>query len=942
MNLDRRAKTSAFRLLPGSERSVSSSADPREWSDERPGLRPQFRIETALSGHLRNKAREGSRSPIPGGAFGGANQRALPRTERVDCLGPAILGQGATARAERRALPFGFWTALAAATLAIQLTFVPVLTAKESPPLPPKDVQHVLSTYCYDCHGDGMEKGKVSFDQFTTREEMLGRRDLWMAAVKNLRAGIMPPEKKPRPSQAEQKALEDWVKAQVFQIDPRNLDPGRVTLRRLNRVEYRNTIRDLTGFDFNVEEELPPDDTGYGFDTIGDVLSMSPLLLEKYMRAAEKIAIEAVPRSFSVAPEEKISGEDFRSPSGSKTGQKLRFSETNEVAHTFQAKTGGSYKLALDLEVRGPFEFDPGKCDVAFRADDQELWHQEFGWQNGKKFHYEFDWKWEAGDHVLTLQVHAQSAQAKPSALEIRVREVRISGPLGAMASTRPKNFDRFFWKDPPKEPEALKAYAREVLARFARKAYRRPVEPTTVDRLLAIAEATYTRPGKTLGDGIAQALIPLLASPRFLFRVEAIDPTTRRQKFPLIDDHSLASRLSYFLWSTMPDEELLTLADHHELRKELGAQVKRMADDPRSQALVENFVGQWLQVRDLEGININEQIVLARDRGEDRDRERRIRRFRELNAIPTEQRSPEQAQELQKLIEERKRRAEAAKAVELDNELRRAMREETQMGFAYLIRENRSVLELVDSDYTFLNERLAHHYGITNVTGKEMRRVTLPPESPRGGVLTDGAVLVVTSNPTRTSPVKRGLFILDNVLGMPPPPPPANIPPLEASEKDVSDHQPTLRETLEIHRGKPLCNSCHNRMDPLGLALENFNALGMWREQERGAPIDAGGKLITGETFTDIRQIKQALVTQHRRDFYRCLTEKLMTFAIGRGPEYYDLETVDRIVDRLDEDGGHFSTLLLGVIDSVPFQRTRPPSTTMAQDSHPAKSVIK
>jgi hypothetical protein len=257
-------------------------------------------------------------------------------------------------------------------------------------------------------------------------------------------------------------------------------------------------------------------------------------------------------------------------------------------------------------------------------------------------------------------------------------------------------------------------------------------------------------------------------------------------------------------------------------------------------------------------------------------------------------------------------------------------------------MRENRSVLEFVKSDYTFLNERLARHYGITNVVGNEMRRVTLTPDSPRGGVLTDGSILIVTSNPTRTSPVKRGQFILDNILGMPSPPPPPNVPLLEDSEKEFKDHRPTLRETLELHRGKPLCSSCHNRMDPLGLALENFNALGMWRDQERGVPIDAGGKLITGETFNDIREVKEALVTRHRRDFYRCLTEKLMTYALGRGMEYYDVGTIDEIVDRLDQDGGHFSTLLMGVIDSAPFQRTRTAAQMVSNDSRSSKSVIK
>ena len=819
------------------------------------------------------------------------------------------------------------------------------LSAKEAPvqALYPKPVRQVLTTYCFDCHGDGMEKGKVAFDQFDSPEAMLARRDLWLMALKNLRAGIMPPEKKPRPGPAEQRALEDWIKRTVFQIDPRNPDPGRVTIRRLNRIEYRNTIRDLMGYDFKVEEELPPDDTGYGFDTIGDVLTLSPLLLEKYMRAAERITAAAVPRDGSAPAEQTIAGADFRGSGTNASSDRLSFYQAASVSHKYHANQSGSYQVGFDLQVLGQFEFDPGKCAVVFKVDDKVLGTRDFAWQNGKKFNLEFEQKLEGGDHELVMELQPQTPLAqKENSLDLRLQQVRVRGPLEERFRARPKDFDRFFWKDPPTDPAERRTYAREVLARFGKKAYRRPVEEKTIDRLVAMAEEIYSQPKKGFADGIAQAMIPLLASPKFLFRIEPVEPETSRQKFPLIDEYALASRLSYFLWSTMPDEELMGLADRHELRKNLEAQVRRMLEDHRSQALVENFVGQWLQVRDLEGININEQEVLARDRGEDKERERRIQRFRELNAIPEDKRTPEQAQELKQMIEQRRRRQQNKDNVELSGELRHALRDETQMDFDYIMRQDRSVLELVSCDYTFLNERLARHYGITNVVGHQMRRVTLPPDSPRGGVLTDGSVLIVTSNPTRTSPVKRGLFILDNILGMPPPPPPANVPPLEASEKEFSDHQPTLRETLEMHRNKPLCSSCHNRMDPLGLALENFNALGMWRDSERGAPIDAAGKLISGETFQDIRQVKEAIVQRHRLDFYRCLTEKLMTFAIGRGPEYYDTESLDRIVARLDQENGRFSALLLGLIESAPFQRTRNPAQNFASDSHSTKTMLK
>lgn len=349
------------------------------------------------------------------------------------------------------------------------------------------------------------------------------------------------------------------------------------------------------------------------------------------------------------------------------------------------------------------------------------------------------------------------------------------------------------------------------------------------------------------------------------------------------------------------------------------------MLADQRAEAFIQNFVGQWLQVRDVEGIDINAFVVLARDSGEESDFQKRRQRFQELNAIPDEEKTPEQKAEQKQMFERRRQQNNRTK-VELDRDLRRALREETEMSFGYVMRENRSVLELLDANYTFLNEKLAKHYALTNldVTGPEMRRVMLREGSPRGGVITHGSALIVTSNPTRTSPVKRGLFILDNILGVPPPPPPPDIPALEEAEKDLKGHQPTLKEVLALHRKDALCSSCHNRMDPLGLALENFNALGMWRETERKQPIEAAGKLITGETFQDIREVKRLLTTTHRLDYYRCLTEKMLTYALGRGVEYYDVETVDRIVASLDKEQGSFSALLLGIIESAPFQKRR------------------
>jgi len=819
-----------------------------------------------------------------------------------------------------------------------------------------QQVQPILKEYCYDCHGDGAKKGNVAFDELKP-DDVVKDHELWLKVLKNVRAGLMPPEKKSKPSVEERAKLEEWIKHGAFALDEKNPDPGRVTVRRLNRIEYRNTIRDLTGHDYRVEEELPPDDTGYGFDNIGDVLSMSSLLMEKYMQAAEVIVASAVPRVTRVVAETAIPGTEFRKTEGKGTAERMSFYDETKVSHTFRAEQAGTYKIAVEVEVLGQFDFDPGKCNVVFKADDRELWHKEFGWQAGKKFKFEFGEEWAAGEHRLTLELKPLTpVEEKKNSLDLRVTAVRVQGPTEEKHWVRPKSFHLFFTKDPPQSAKERREYAREVLSSFAKRAYRRSVDERTIDRLVSIAESTYTQPGKRFEDGIAQAIVPVLASPRFLFRVEDVESMVGRvaprapgattsegngargatrptlQTASFIDEYALASRLSYFLWSTMPDDELFRLAERHELRKNLNAQVKRMLADKRSEALVQNFVGQWLQTRDVEGIDINSRVVLSRDSGQEGEFQRRRQRIQELNAIPDELKTPEQKAEREAMFNQRRGRNRQPQ-IELDRDLRRAMREETEMSFAYLMRENRSLLELIDADYTFLNEKLAKHYALTNldVTGPEMRRVLLPAGSSRGGVITHGAALVVTSNPTRTSPVKRGLFILDNILGLPTPPPPPDIPNLEDSEKEADGRKPTLRETLAIHREKPLCASCHNRMDPLGLALENFNAMGMWRDKERNQSIDPAGKLITGEPFNDIRDVKRVLATNHRRTFYQCLTEKMLTYALGRGVEYYDVETVDRIVDQLDKDNGRFSALLTGIVESVPFQKRRNISSTTA-----------
>ena len=377
-----------------------------------------------------------------------------------------------------------------------------------------------------------------------------------------------------------------------------------------------------------------------------------------------------------------------------------------------------------------------------------------------------------------------------------------------------------------------------------------------------------------------------------------------------------------------MPDEELFGLAERGELRKNLPAQVKRLLADPRSAALVQNFTGQWLQGRDVEGVSIDARLVLARDKGEEKALQKELEEFRaRIAARDALAKAPGGASAVPapaSVPGAKRPRLFQKPAVDLDGPLRKAMRLEPEMVFAGIVREDRSLSELLDCDYTYLNEKLAKHYGVPGVSGSEMRRVTLPIDSPRGGLLTMGSILVVTSNPTRTSPVKRGQFILDNILGMPTPPPPADVPALEDSDKTFKDHEPTARESLALHRDNAVCRSCHARMDPLGLSLESFNAMGMFRDSERGQKIDAAGELLTGESFQNVRELKKILKQGHAPDFYRCLTEKLLTYALGRGTTDEDVEAIDQIVARMEKNDGRFSALLSGVIESSPFQERR------------------
>jgi hypothetical protein len=600
---------------------------------------------------------------------------------------------------------------------------------------------------------------------------------------------------------------------------------------------------------------------------------------------------------------------------------RLSFAETANASQKIRINQAGTYKITFDVDVRGDFVFNAGRARVVLKVDGQDVLAQEFAYYNEKTLTFDSTQKWQPGEHTFAVEITPTAPgteKVKPT--ELILNKVMAEGPLEKSLWVETKNYSRFFPKPIPKGRAERREYARGILGDFAALAYRRPVTDDTADRLALLAEYTYTQKGKSFEQGVQHAMAAVLASPRFLFRLE--EPVDSAGRYALVDEFSLASRLSYFLWSTMPDRQLTGLAARGELRSHLQAQVTRMLADPKAKALPVNFTGQWLEARDIDGISSNAREIIIRDLGEEDSLKQLRKAFQTGDFAAAKQLA-------QKVDDAVKSRGDW----ELDGDLRSAIRRETSMYFEHVMQGDRPVTELITSDYAFVNDKLAQLYGIPGVEGPELRLVKLPAGSPRGGVLTQASTLIVTSNPDRTSPVKRGLFVLANFLGTPPPPPPANVPALEASEKHVDGHDPTLRESLAMHRENPACSSCHNRMDPIGLAFENFNALGQWRDTERRQPIVAPGKLITGEQFGSVNELKQILATGHRRDFYRTLTDKLMTYALGRGTEYYDVETIDGIVRAMEKDDGRFSTLLMGVIESTPFQKMRTEATVTASN---------
>jgi mono/diheme cytochrome c family protein len=587
------------------------------------------------------------------------------------------------------------------------------------------EIRPFLANFCSQCHGGDEPEADLKLDDFKTPPAVLDQRETWESILEYVRLHEMPPEGEPQPDEEQRTKFVDWVEAQLAQFDwSKHRHPGRVTMRRLNRTEYNNTIRDLVGVDFRPADDFPADDVGHGFDNIGDVLTLSPILLEKYLAAAEQVV---------------------------------------------------------------------------------------------------------------------QRAMAEPAPRRrILIRQ--------------------------PSDDRSRDQCAREVLSHFATRAFRRPATPQEVDRLIGLVQLAEQQ-GADYPRSLEVALQAILASPHFLFRIELDDhPDDPAMERPL-NDYELATRLSYFLWSSMPDDELFGLAEKGQLTDDsaLAAQVRRMLRDPKSIALVDSFAAQWLQLRNLDQLT------------------------------PDPDRFPA-----------------------FDPPLREAMISETKQFFLTVMRDDRSILDFIDSDYTFLNQQLARHYGVPGIVGDQMRQVSLN-DGRRGGLLTHASILTLTSNPTRTSPVKRGKWILDNILGAPPPPPPPGV--QELKEGEEAELLGSLRERMEQHRADPSCAVCHRTMDALGFGFENFDAIGAWRDRDGAFEIDASGQLPGNQQFRGPQQLRSILRSQRKDQFVRCLSEKMLTYALGRGLQSYDRGAVDDIVDQVEQNDGRFSSLVLAVAASQPFR---------------------
>ncbi len=724
-------------------------------------------------------------------------------------------------------------------------------------------VAPLLERFCVDCHSTDNSEAGIVLDRFDDQAAAIKDGRTWLRVRDTLEGRIMPPADSPQPSSEEFEAIKGWIENDFLaaQCGQQTSSPP-VAIRRLNRQEYNNTIRDLLGVDLRLADAFPPDEIGFGFDNVGSSLNISPIHVEKYLDAAEIALDKAIvlPDAEDFPPVELIGLTTYPLPANKPVEFEHGLKPGRYLADFSLVRVGIAESVPTPRLVIGLGR--DRRALEAVRVQDETVLYRY--WLNVA----------EGDDLVFVALAPGEAERGKTKEIAanvsgdqryegdrgLHVDSMVVRGPVVLEAEQRPASHRKIVFRTPDFGDQSRLDCAREVITRFADRAFRRPALPDDVERVLEIFRLVNDR-GESFERGIQIALATVLASPQFLFLLE---PEETIEDRPLTD-YELASRLSYFLWSSLPDEELFLEAREGTLRANLRKQVVRLIADPRSDEFVKNFAGQWLQLRKLAVVTPDKDLFPG-----------------------------------------------------FDDTLRQSMRQETEEYFGHILRENRSVLELLDSDYTFVNEPLARHYGIEGVAGDQFRKVALADRR-RGGVLTQASVLTLTSNPNRTSPVKRGQWILQQILGTPPPPPPPDIPKLDDSPK--SAETASLRERMEAHRSDPKCASCHLQMDSLGFALENYDAVGRWRSMDGQFPIDPAGELIGRRKFADVRELKGLLNSSSAKKFSKTLVENMLTYGLGRGLEPFDYCTVEEIRKQLAANDYRIGQVVFGIVESRSFQ---------------------
>jgi hypothetical protein len=757
----------------------------------------------------------------------------------------------------------------------------------------------LVDQYCVTCHNERLKTGNLRLDDLDLAH--LGNHaEIGEKVVRKLRAGMMPPSGARRPEPDALESLIVWMERELDRGAVTNLPPP--GLHRLNRTEYANAIRDLIALNVDATTFLPPDDSTRGFDNIAGALTMSPALMEAYLSAAGKIsrlatgAVSAPTQAvFEVPPDTAQNHHIEGLPFGTRGGILIDYTFPADGEYTFTVKGVTGYFQAVLGGIRGE------QLEVTIDGERVTLfdWDEQIANTTGngratpripvKAGRRSVGVTFLATNDLPGTELNKpfQRTMNTPGSIPgflfyPHVGQVSIEGPFGAKGAADTASRRKIFVCRPTSADDEP-ACARTIVSTLARHAFRRPATPADLDVLMPFYESGRREEG-SFDAGIEAALQRVLADPEFVYRGEPEPDGLAAGSSYRVTDLALASRLSFFLWSSIPDDELIDLAAQGRLTDSgvLEAQVRRMVADPRSEALVANFTGQWLGVRSL---RTSEPVV---------------------NLFP-----------------------------DFDDNLRNAFRREAELFFDAVVHEDRSVLDLLTADYTFVNERLAKHYGIPNVYGPRFRRVTLPAElDMRRGLLGKGALLTVTSNAARTSPVTRGNWFLQTFLGVSAPAPPAVVPALKETAADAAGNAkaPTMRETLEVHRRNPVCASCHKIFEPMGIALENFDAVGAWRTHDQGVPIDASGVLVDGTPVDGVASLRASL-ERSSDQFVRVVTEKLLTYALGRGVEYEDMPIVRAIVGESEASGYRFSSLVLGIVKSPAFQmNTKTPVPVVEQ----------